>query len=74
MLHFLGHWSNQYSKGVSFLGPTIWDVLPDDCKDLDDLNTFKNKVKACVRYFLSNFNFSPNDSPSKTMTNAFYFI
>ena len=30
--------------------------------------------KACVRYFLSNFYFSPNDSPSKTMKNAFHFI
>ena len=28
----------------------------------------------CVRYFLSNFYFSPNDSPSKTMKNVFYFI
>ena len=24
-------------------------------------------VKACIHYFLSNFYFSPNDSPSKTM-------
>ena len=31
-------------------------------------------IKACVRYFLSNFYFSPNDSPSKTMKNVFYFI
>ena len=31
-------------------------------------------IKACVRYFLSNFYFSPNKSPSKTMTNAFCFI
>ena len=30
--------------------------------------------KACVCYFLSNFYFSPNDSPSKTIKNAFYFI
>ena len=30
--------------------------------------------KACIRYFLSNFYFSPNDSPSKTMKNVFYFI
>ena len=29
---------------------------------------------ACVHYFLSNFYFSPNDSPSKTMKNVFYFI
>ena len=32
------------------------------------------KFKACVRYFLPNFYFSPNDSPSKTMENVFYFI
>ena len=32
------------------------------------------KFKACVRYFLPNFYFSPNDSPSKTMKNVFYFI
>ena len=30
--------------------------------------------KACVRYFLTNFYFSPNDSPSKTMEDVFYFI
>ena len=30
-------------------------------------------VKACVCYFLSNFYFSPNNSPSKTMKNV-YFI
>ena len=30
-------------------------------------------LKACVLYFLSNFYFSPNDSPSKTTKNAFYF-
>ena len=35
---------------------------------------FENKVKTCVHYFLSNFYFSPNDSPSKTMKNVFYFI
>ena len=31
-------------------------------------------LKACVRYILSNFYFSQNDSPSKTMKNVFYFI
>ena len=28
-------------------------------------------LKACVRYFISIFYFSPNDSPSKPMKNAF---
>ena len=31
-------------------------------------------LKACVRYFLSNFYFSPNDSPSKTVKNVSYFL
>ena len=31
-------------------------------------------LKACIHYFLPIFYFSPNDSPSKTMKNAFYFI
>ena len=31
------------------------------------------ELKACARYFLSNFYFSSNDSPSKTMKNAFLF-
>ena len=30
--------------------------------------------KACLRYFLSDFYFSPNDSTLKTMKNASYFI
>ena len=30
--------------------------------------------KACVRYFLRNFYFSPNDSSSKTLKDVFYFI
>ena len=28
-------------------------------------------LKACVRYFLSNFYFPPNDSPSETIKNIF---
>ena len=30
--------------------------------------------KACVCYFESNFCFSSNDSPSKTLKDVFYFI
>ena len=33
------------NESVSFLGPKIRDMLPDDCKDIDKLNTIKNKVK-----------------------------
>ena len=34
----------------------------------------ESSFKACVRYFYQISIFSPNDSPSKTMKNAFYFI
>ena len=34
----------------------------------------KTIFKACLRYFLSLFSLSPNDSPSKNMKNVFYFI
>ena len=33
------------SESVSILGPETWDILPDDCKDFDNWNTAKNKVK-----------------------------
>ena len=39
--------------------------------DTDQNLTYKFDFKAYVRYFLF---FSPDDSPSKTMKNAFYFI
>ena len=32
------------------------------------------KFKASVSYFLTNFYFSPNDSPSKTTKDVFYLI
>ena len=37
-------------------------------------NTSERLLKACVRYFLSNFHFSLIDNPSKTTKNFFYFI
>ena len=32
-------------KSVSFLGHKIWDIQPDDNKNIDNLNTFKNKIR-----------------------------
>ena len=32
------------------------------------------ELKTPVRYFLTNFYFSPNGNPSKTMKDVFYFI
>ena len=42
----------------------------------DDTNLLhiSKSIKACACYSLSNFYFSPSDSPSKTMKNVFYFI
>ena len=34
---------------------------------------FETVLKACVNYFLTNFSFSPNDSPSKTLKDVFLF-
>ena len=31
------------------------------------------EFKACAHFFLSKFCFSPNDSPSETMKDGFYF-
>ena len=42
----------------------IWEIV---------WNTTKH-FKACVHYFHQIFIFSSNDSPSKAMKNAFYFI
>ena len=33
------------SESLSFLRPKTWDMLPDDYKDIDNLNIFKNKIK-----------------------------
>ena len=42
--------------------------------ELTHANPTYAHIKACVRYFYQIFIYSPNDSPSKTMKNAFYFI
>ena len=36
--------------------------------------TLISNLKACVRYFLTNLAFSPNDRSTKTMKDVFYFI
>ena len=34
------------SESVSFLGPKIYDLLPDDCNNIDNLITFMNKINT----------------------------
>ena len=43
-------------------------------RERNELLIERNIFKACVRYFLSDFYFSSNDNPLKTMKNAFSFI
>ena len=33
------------NESVSFLGSKIWDLLPDNYKNIDYIHTFKNKIK-----------------------------
>ena len=47
-----------------------FDIEEDNLKDhLNRFSYFVSRIKACVRYFLSNFCFSPNESPLKTIEN-----
>ena len=49
----------------------------DEFKYKGDTQTFNKDIrhiKACVHYFSSILYFSPNDGPSQTMENVFYFI
>ena len=41
---------------------------------LERSHTFWQLFRACVRYFLSNFYFSPNDSLLKIMKNVFFHL
>ena len=33
------------TESLSFLGPKLWDILPDTYKDIPDLNSFKLALK-----------------------------
>ena len=33
------------TESISYLGPVIWDILPDDYKNLPNLSVFKNRIK-----------------------------
>ena len=39
----------------AILGPKIWIKLPNEFKEIDDINTFKAKIKTCpFRLFKTN--------------------
>ena len=54
----------------------IFILLKNKIELISDQSTHRNNTlfKACVRYFLWNFYFLPNDSPLKTTKNVFYFV
>ena len=56
-----------FKKFAKFTGKSLYWVTFCRAKDC-------SFIKACVRYFHQFFIFSPNDSPSKTLKNAFYFF
>ena len=33
------------SESIFYLGPVIWDILPDSFKNLSNFSVFKNKIK-----------------------------
>ena len=39
------HKTNMGQKAISFIGPSIWNSLPDSIKKANSLNTFKHNVK-----------------------------
>ena len=67
--------SNRSSQGIA----RNWDIYyyegPQGWISKQNIVLFDKsmEIKASVCYFLSNFYFQPNDSPSKTMKNVFLF-
>ena len=33
------------TESISYLGPVIWDILPDSCNNLPNVSVFKNRIK-----------------------------
>ena len=36
------------TKSISYLGPKIWDIVPEECKHKKSLNSFKEPIKMWV--------------------------
>ena len=36
------------TETMSFLGPKLWSILPQEYKNIDNLSEFKNKIKNWV--------------------------
>ena len=40
-LSFLGRWLYQGTESISYLGPKIWDILPEELNSIENLEHFK---------------------------------
>ena len=54
------------------MGKTFWKINKDGAHDYS--RHWNSGLKLVSANFYQIFIFSPNDSPSKTMKNVFYFI
>ena len=36
------------TESVSFLGPKLWQILPQEYKNIDDIDVFKSRIKGWV--------------------------
>ena len=65
----------QSFKELSFLVKIILTLSYGQASVARSFSVDNTVIKACVRYFFIKFLFFlPNESPSKTMKNVFYFI
>ena len=46
--------TNKGQKGLSYLGPSIWNSIDTRCKVMPSLNTFKHSTKTAMKIKLSN--------------------
>ena len=61
------------SKFHYFQWKTNFSQFIEKLLKFEEMEYLIHHFKACVCYFLTNFYFSPNDSPSKTMKDVFLF-
>ena len=47
-------------ESVSFIGLKVWNILPDDCKDMNDLNAFRNpgNLSCKLKIYMNNIGFA----------------
>ena len=49
--------TNTGQKAFSFVGPSLWNSLPELIKKTDNLNTFNSLTTVCFFFFFNNFTY-----------------